>query len=259
MRFGVIFLSFFLVPFALMAEGTSTRTGFVDGPVWFSEESLKLDQTVKIYTAIFNGEDSKMTLKVDFIDDTTSLSVKEVFINPNETKTVSADWKISAGDHNIFAVISNTKVGDEQVVLERNKTSSVKFSVTKDIPGAVAKKALVDKFSNIFEGEEGFMDKADSWFKVNFTKSEEFRESKLKQIESSKDKVEKRRKEEAKEKETKASVKVISFIHLYALIIVGFIFSVSVVFYVCAFILSYIALRTIWRILKRIFRKQHEE
>lgn len=254
MRLGAIFLSFFLVPFAVMAEGTSVRTGFVDGPVWFSEEDLKLHQTVKIYTAVFNGEDTKLTLKVDFVDDTTALSTKEVFISPNETKTVSTDWKVSSGSHNVFAVISSPKVNDMSVVLERAKTDSVKFSVTKDIPGSVAKNALTSKFADIFNGEGDVTEKADAWFKLNFKKSEEFREKTLEKIKASK--VKKSREEE---KNPSGGVKAAFFAHQQLLNLAGFIFSVSVAFYICAVILIYFTLRTVWRILRSLFRRKHEE
>lgn len=257
MRIGAIFLSFLLVPFAALAEGTSTRTGFVDGPVWFSEESLKVDQTVKIYTAIFNGEDTKLTLKVDFIDGTTALSSKEVFVSPNETKTVSTDWKVSLGSHNVYAAITSPKVNGENVLLQRSETGSVKFSVTKDVPGTAVKNALTGKFGDIFSGEGDFMEKADSWFKMNFKKSEEFREKTLENIKASKEKVAKTR--EDQKKDAKMRDKAVLSAHFYVLAFIGFIFSVSVVFYICAVILIYLALRTIWRILKRIFRKKHEE
>jgi len=256
MRFGAVFLSFLLIPFALFAEGISTRTGFVDGPVWFSEESLKLGQTVKLYTAIFNGEDSKIILKVDFIDDTTALSTKEIIINPNETKTVSIDWKVSSGSHEIFAVISSSKKSEENIILERVKTQPVKFSVTQDVPGGVVKNAITNKFSSIFEGDKNFLQKADILFKINFAKSEEWREEKLVDFKNSKEKVEKRREGD---KDAKTSVKVISLIHFYSLTAIYFIFSVSVIFYLLAVILAYLSLRTIWRILKRIFRKKYEE
>ncbi len=256
MRLGAIFLSFLLVPFAAMAEGTSTRTGFVDGPVWFSEESLKVDQTVKIYTAIFNGEDTKLTLKVDFIDGTTALSSKEVFVSPNETKTVSTDWKVSLGSHNVYAVIASPKVDGENVLLQRSKTDSVKFSVTKEVPGSVVKNALTGKFGDIFSGEGDFMEKADSWFKMNFKKSEEFREKTLEKIKASKEKVAKSREDQ---KDAKTRDKIVLSGHFYGLAFVGFIFSVSVVFYICFVILIYLVLRTIWRILRRILRRRHEE
>ena len=239
MRFGAIFLSFLIVPFALFAEGASSWTGFVEGPVWFSEESLKLDQTVKIYSAVFNGESSRMVLKVDFVDDTTVLNSKEIIVNPNETKTVFTDWKVSSGSHEIFAIISSAKVEGENFILERIKTDSVKFSVTKEVPGSVIKNALTSKFLGVFEGEGDFMEKADNWFKLNFAKSEEFREETLKKIDSSKDKIGQRR----EEKDLKSSQKFLYFLHFYTLVVVKFIFSVSVLFYIVSVVIIYLLLR----------------
>ncbi len=256
MKFKVFILSLFLVPYTLFAQGTSLRTGFVDGPVWFSDESLVLGETTKIYTAIFNGEDTKLSVKVDFIDDTIVLGTKDITLNSNETRGISIDWKITTGSHKIFARIASATVNGKTVLLDRDVTDAISFSVTKEIPGSVVKNALMAKFSTILEGEGTFTQKADSWFKLNFKKSEEFREQTLKKIENSKKVVEKRRLEE---KNKKTSEKIIPAIHFYALIVAKFIFSVSIVFYLCAIALAYLVLCTLWRILKRIFRKKHEE
>ena len=112
------------------------------------------------------------------------------------------------------------------------------------------------KFSNIFEGEGTFLEKADALFKMNFAKSEEWREKKLIDFKKSKEKVEKSREDD---KDAKTSVKVVSLIHLYSIITISFIFSVSVIFYLVAVVLAYILLRTVWRLIKKIFRKKHEE
>jgi len=256
MIFRVLLLSIFSVPMILSAQTVSPRTGFVEEAIWFSEETLTADKTVKIYTAVFNGEDSRLTVKVDFIDDTVALSSKEVVINPNETKTVSADFKVGLGSHEIYAIISGAKIGGEAVVLENVKTDSIRFSVTKEVPGSVVKNALLSKLGGVFEGEGTFTEKADAWFKLNFKKSEEFRESTLEKIKDSEEKVRKNREEE---KEAKTSVKVISFLHLYFLIFVGFLFSVSVVFYISTVLIIYLLLRLIWKILRRLFRRKYEE
>ncbi len=252
--FGILLALFF--PVFLFAQEISSRTGFVDGSVWFSDESISLGETIKIHTAVFNGEDSRLTLKVDFIDTTTVLSTKEISLSPNETKTVSADWKASSGSHEIYAQISYSSVDGKQIILNRDKTETVTFSVTKEVPGNVVKKALIGKFSSVFEGEGSFTEKADSWFKLNFKKSEEFREKTLEKIEKSKSLVEKKRKEN---KDEKTFVKIITFVHFYSLVVLKYIFSVSIIFYITAVILLYMALRILWRILRRIFRKKHEE
>ena len=256
MRFWSFVFLLLLIPSALMAEGISARTGFIDGPIWFSEEFLKVEDKVKIYTAVFNAEDSRLVLKVDFVDDDTVISSKDVIVSPNETKTISADWKVSLGSHQIFAIISSSKIDDKQVILERVKTSSVKFSTTKDVPANLVKNAISSKFSSVIKTDGNFIDKVDSWFKLNFVKSEEFREEKLTDLKKTKEdlsvKIE-------KEKDSESRAKIVSKAYLFALIAVVFIFSVSIAFYICLLIIFYIILRTIWKILKRIFRKKHEE
>lgn len=241
-----------------MAEGISARTGFVDGGVWFSEEILNLDQTVKVYIAVFNGEESRLSVKVDFINGTTAIASKEIVVSPNETKTVSIDWKVAEGSHNIYAIISKANISGEEVSLSRIKTDSVRFSVTKDSPGNVVKNVLASKFSSVFEGEEGFLNKADSWFKLNFTKSEEWREKKLLKIKDSKELVEKTRSQN-KEEGVSNGTKIISFLHFYFLVAAEFVFSISVVFYLLAISLCYLVFRTIWRVLRNLFRKKYEE
>jgi hypothetical protein len=257
MKIKAFLIAIFSIPIVLSAQTVSPRTGFVEKAIWFSEETLASDKTVKIYTAVFNGEDSRLTVKVDFIDGNVALSSKEVVINPNETKTVSADFKVSLGSHEIYAIISSAKINGESVLLESLKTDSVKFSVTKEVPGSVVKNALLSKLGGVFEGEGTFKEKADAWFKLNFKKSEEFRESTLKKIKDSEQKVEKSREEE--KKDVKTSVKVISFLHFYSLIILGFLFSVSFIFYICVVLIIYLLLRLVWKIIRRIFRRKYEE
>lgn len=256
MRLVVIFLSIFCLPFALSAQGFSPRTGFVEGAIWFSEESLVLGESVKIYTPVFNGEDSRLTVKVDFVNNSEVFSSKEVLIYPNETKTVSSDWKVDPGSHNIFAKISEATLGEESITLENLNTESIKFSVTQASPGSVSKNPLFSKFSGVLEGEGSLMDKIDRWFKLNFTKSEEWRESSLGKLNESRDKL---KVEIQSQRETESKAKVFSVLHLWILHAIIFIFSVSVVFYLLAVVVSYILLRFIWRILRRLFRKKYEE
>jgi len=261
MRAKVFLLIFLLFPFVSFAQNTSSRTGFVDGTVWFPEESVVLDETTKIYTAVFNGEDSTLTVNVDFLDENTFLGTKEVSIGPNKTETISIDWKVSAGSHAVFALISSAKINNKKVVLERVKTISVKFSVTKDIPGSVVKKAIDKKLSGVVEGVVGgvkglSMEKVDSWFKENFKNSEEFREKNLEKIKNLKVKVTNSRETE---KDASKALKAMNFLYFWFLSLVGFILSVTIVFYSLAVVVLYFVLGLVWRLLKKIFRRKYEE
>ena len=261
MRVRIFLVIFLLIPFVSLAQNTSPRTGFVDGQVWFPEESISLDETTQIFTAVFNGEDSKLTVNVDFLDNNTFLGTKEVSISPNKTETISVDWKVSTGSHSVFALISSAKVDNKKVVLERIKTDQVKFSVTKEIPGSVAKKAIDNKLFGVVDGAvEGVkglnMGKVDSWFNENFKKYEEFREKNLEKVKISKTKVAKTRETD---KDVSKALKAMTFLHFYLLVLVGFILSVTIIFYALSVVLLYFVLRIFWRILKKIFRRKHEE
>ncbi len=258
-KLGIFTFLIFILPIFAGAVEVSNRTGFVDGSVWFSKETIKENDSVKVYTAVFNGESKTLNASVDFFDGDTLLSQKKISVNPQETKTVYIDWKVSLGSHKIFAKISQASVSGEKALLERDSTKSVSFSVTKDVPASVAKKALSANVKNILKPENLKLETANSWIKENFKQSEIFREKNSEKFKTKKEEVKKDRKEQMDDKEAKVPVKVLITLHLIALIAVVFIFSVPVVFYLISIILIYTILRFVWIGLKKIFRKNHDE
>ena len=233
----------------IFAAPLSPRTGFVDGPVWFSEESISFDEPLTTYAAIFNGEKETFSATVQFLDGETLLSEKKVAVLAGQTETVSAVWRPGLGSHKVTAKIISATLSGGAVIPERTSTEPISFTVTKEVPGNVAARALGN-------GAEDLLAQADAWFEEHFAKSEAFRKEKIVTLTESKEKVV-QEKQELKDK--KVPTKVLVYAHLVLLYIVCFVFSVSVIFYLVAALLAYIVLRCLWRILKRIFRRKYEE
>lgn len=258
-KLGILAFTLFLLPTFIFAADISPRSGFVDGSVWFSKEKIKESESVKIYTAVFNGEEKNLSLSVDFFDGDLLLSQKKVSVAPQETKTIAIDWKVALGSHKILAKISDASLSGEKVILERVVTKTASFSVTKDVPADVAKKALAANVTNILKPENLKLETANSWIKENFKQSEIFRERNSEKFKAKKESVNEDRKNQRQKEEAKTSLKVLITAHFLLLAGIVFIFSVPVAFYILAAVLAYTALRTIWSILRRIFRRNHEE
>jgi hypothetical protein len=246
-------LFIFLLPVGF-AGAVSPNTGFVADEIWFSEEKIKDGDTVKIYTAIFNGEDEAVKFSVNFLNSQTVLSKKDVTISSGETKTVSADFKAVLGHHELYAEISKSTKDGEDIILDLNKTKETKISIVKDVPAEVAKTAITASLSQALSS--GSFDKIGFWFDEHFKKSEEFRDKKLEDFKKEKEDISKKR---ADNKDSKTQTKVLMFLHFSLFALLVFIFSIQFVFYAVVVVISYVLVRWVFRIIVRIFRKRHEE
>lgn len=248
--FFLSFILFLVLPLSLRAEIVSSRTGFVDGSVWFSQEELSPKEKVTVYTAVFNGEAHMLTATIHFFDDDILLAEKDIYVAPNETKTVSITWTVGLGSHRVFAKIVGAEVSDESVIPERLETDPLRFTVTEEVPASVAGRALNNKFSEMVH-----MEKINIWFHDHFQKSEEFREEQSAVFRTQKEQL----KNSFPKKDASTGTRVLARLHLILLTALVFIFSVPAVFYLVAVVCAYIILRIIWRILRRIFRRSHTE
>ncbi len=137
--FIVLVLSFIIfVPSVYSA----TSNGFILDQIWYSNNSPKEGDTVNIYTAIWNGNTSPLSAKVEFYDKNVILGTRDVTVPSQKLVDVSVSWKVTGGDHSISAKIVsstlNTSNGKkESVILEKNTTSTNK----KFIPIVVKEEA----------------------------------------------------------------------------------------------------------------------
>ena len=97
------------------ALALATPAGLVDSGIWIDKEP-KVNETVTIYSAIFNGYDKTLSGSVQFYDYDTLLGEKNFSLSPKTISTVSISWKANVGDHKIEARVLNPmlKNGDGQ-------------------------------------------------------------------------------------------------------------------------------------------------
>lgn len=254
-KFLIIFFGLF--PLATLAE-TSSRTGFVDGTVWYSVDEMKEGDSIRIYAAVFNGEKSNLKGSVNFLDDRAILGTREIDIKPGETATISIPWTVEVGSHDILAKLEDTKNESVVVVLTRHETKHSRFSVTKDVSIDNAKSALTAQVGSLISLDNTGIDftKVDVWLDQNFKQVETFRKKNFVSFEIKKSKV---KRDNAENENAKTPVKILSTMHFLLLSLLVLVFSITILFYLVILILMYFVLRIIWRLLKRLFRKKYEE
>jgi hypothetical protein len=103
-----IYFTILLVVLLSHTVEASSVTGFIPGQIWYSTDSLVEGSSVKIYTAVWNGDTTPLTAHVAFYDKTTILGSRDVVVSPSTLADVSISWKVTAGDHNISAKITSS-------------------------------------------------------------------------------------------------------------------------------------------------------
>lgn len=91
----------------------SVTTGIIAGQIWYSQDPLIEGQTVKIHTAVWNGDDKPLVARVEFYDKNVILGTRDIEVQAQSLKDVSVSWKVTAGDHSISAkIISSSVISD---------------------------------------------------------------------------------------------------------------------------------------------------
>lgn len=245
----------FLVFIPIISFAESSRTGFVDGTVWYSSDQIREGDSIRIYTAVFNGESSEIRASVDFIDNDVLLATRDIVVASGDTETVSISWKVEVGSHDIVAKIRDIVDKNGPVLVSRNETKHSRFSVTKDISIDTARSALSAQVGNIVDFKGGVdLGGIDGWFDENLNEIEAFRNDQLLFFQSKKVDI-----KEKAEKEEGGPVKFMTFLHLYFLAFVVFVFSISIIFYLVLLLVAFMVLKILWRVLKKMFRKKYDE
>lgn len=129
-----LLIIFSIISSSLVYAETFSNSGFIPGQVWYSKDKLIEGDTVNIHTAVWNGEKSPLSIKVEFYDKNVILGSRDIILDTLELKDVFISWKVTAGDHIIsakiissLATILNKK---EKVVLGRIETSDDKQFVS---------------------------------------------------------------------------------------------------------------------------------
>ena len=159
----IIVLGILSVPTFSLA--LATPAGLVDSGIWIDKEP-KVNETVTIYSAIFNGYDKTLSGSVQFYDYDTLLGEKNFSLSPKTISTVSISWKANVGDHKIEARVLNPmlKNGDGQTAtfLDWNKTNELKLTVAPSFSPTVSSNISSDTnepsfVSGIVDGISNFV------------------------------------------------------------------------------------------------------
>jgi len=104
------------------------NAGIVQG-LWYSQETIFSNDTVRIYIAVRNNTGSDLTGTVEFFDN--GNSIDKVSVSALDGRIVEhwTDWTPSYGEHSITASLTKTKL---HVVGESSETVTVTAALVKD-------------------------------------------------------------------------------------------------------------------------------
>jgi hypothetical protein len=267
--FLLIVLSTILVfPVNALAVANS---GFIPGQIWYSKDILVEGDTVNIHTAVWNGEKDSVSVKVEFYDGSTILGSRDIVLASSELKDVYIPWKITAGDHIISAKItsSTTTVSGKKsdvvlgIVTTSNDRQFIPVVVTNSqgVPVSTATDALTTQIDKTTTEIDSIVPGnirtpvADAVSTVD-----NFRDKTSTQINKDKDATQKEvdlfksgsttNNTNSNTNIEDATKKPITYIKLYLLTILAFIFNNRIVFYALLLIVVVYIIRFIYRTIR---------
>lgn len=107
---SIIFFS--LLSTSQVFAGDNTSVGFIQNPIWFSQDSIVSGDSVKIYTLIYNGSSDQLKGMVVFYNEKIVLGRREVIIPGKSVKDISIDWKPVSGTYKVRAVLESPRLID---------------------------------------------------------------------------------------------------------------------------------------------------
>jgi hypothetical protein len=253
------------------------NTGFIPGQIWYSKEPLIEGDTVKVYTAIWNGDDNSLSAKVTFYDKNVVLGTRDIIIPSGEMKDVSVSWQVTAGDHSISAKIVSSNISSlgksEQVSLSRSstkedsqfvkvllKTGDGTIASTSDIVksqvgdvsstiSSVLPDSISTPISETLNNIDDFRDTTSN--KIDVVKKETQKVIDSYNLKGDVTKTDKAKTLSASELKEQSKIntidKPLSYIKLFFLSIISFIFSNKIVFYGLIILISFFIIRFIYR------------
>lgn len=279
-----LLITLFVLPFSFThAESTS---GFLNDTIWFSQKSFAEGDSVEIHTAVWNGEASTLSAKVEFTDLNTILGTRNISVPAHTLQDVFITWKVTAGDHTIKANIKNATTivngKTSSITLPDSEQSLPKIFISKKITtgsGDDITKTITDKVDsalpenvakpiskginsldnfrvNTEEKIVGLLDNVNKKLVVlNNTTPEEAKATDTKSTDTKTTKTTKTtdtktadtKPTEVAKKPLSGTEKPIAYVELFLLNVASFIFKTAIAFYlVCAFVL-FIIIRFIYK------------
>ncbi|MDP2648336.1 MAG: hypothetical protein Q8P19_00335 [bacterium] len=144
MRFYSIIIAGLMLCTPILASAAGVPAGFAPGAVWLSKTALTAGDIVRIHTVIYDSTDSPIAGSVSFLVDGKVLDTRSFELLAGETKIESADWKASAGAHEISASLSDVtyKGTGEALLLEKTTAGSVSITVAEPPPPPIVAQAI---------------------------------------------------------------------------------------------------------------------
>ncbi len=248
-----------LTPLIVLASVSSSNTGFVSGPVWFSNTTPAKDtNTISVYSAIFNDEDLDVDFSVSLMDNGITVQSKNINIFSKETKTITFDWNVGKGKHTFVAKITEAYKNGISLDVSKKNTQSVSLSIGESVPvhsDVGSSNKSIKLLESINFKPDSFESKAKDWLIESIDKLESWRVDKSNEAKTSLAKVKSDRENLT---ETKPAVKVLSFLHMWGLMIAGFILAISALFYLVGFILVVWVIKKSFQIIRFIFHRREE-
>lgn len=246
------------------------NVGFVENSIWYSQTPKVEGESVKVYTAIWNGSASDISAHVEFYDGTTLLGSRDVKVTPENISDVFIIWKVTAGDHNISARItkSSTLVGGvaTNFTVADNNVAANKISISKKVAVDVGAITPVDtiakKVSDALPAQvaapvKDIASQVDNYREDTRVTIEENIIATKKKI-AEMDKPVSKSSTTSKDKNPKLAAnslsgtdKPIAYVELFFLTCASFIFTNKVVFYGICIVLLFLVLRFIFNKIKR--------
>jgi hypothetical protein len=110
-KYFYIFICVWLLSFGVAHAATApTTTGIIAGQIWYSEDPLVAGDTVKVYTAVWNGDNNPLQARVEFFDQNVILGDRDIVVPAQSLKDVSVSWQVTPGDHIIHATITSSSL-----------------------------------------------------------------------------------------------------------------------------------------------------
>lgn len=262
----LLIFSFGSISFAY-AQG---NVGFVENSIWYSQIPKVEGESVKVYTAIWNGSGSEISSHVEFYDGTTLLGSRDIKVSAENISEVFIVWKVTAGEHNISARItkSSSVVGGvpTNFTVADNSAEGSKISISKKVAIDTGATTPVDTIarkvgdalpaqvaipvSGLATQVDGFREETLVTIEDNIVDiKKEILDMEKPVSKSNTGKVDKNPKLAANS--LSGTDKPIAYVELFFLTCASFIFTNKVVFYGICTILVFLILRFIYRKIRR--------
>ena len=183
MKYGSVFFLLLLI-FPAPSQA-AVKAGFPPQPLWLSKEQAIAGETVTIFTVLYNESEKTVGGNLVFTVDGQRVASLAFGLDAGKSSIQSAQWKATAGNHTISALIENASdTGlNQTVALVSEKAGSITlavaeppppssvtqaFSTVSNIAGSIASTSLpliTSAVESVYGATEAFRTNAVAYFK----------------------------------------------------------------------------------------------